>query len=111
MMVPVVYIVPFAALGAIAFLTCLVLPSLRRYALCALIAPTGFGFGTLTGFIICVVLFALTGYRQNATSNVLIAFGSIEAGAIGAWVAVILVKLLGVKKALPVSFWKVPRRD
>jgi len=111
-MMPVVYIVPFAALGVIASLTCLVLPSLRRYALYALVAPVGFGFGAIGGFIVCVILYTLTGYRQNAMSTILIALGSIGAGAIGAWVAVIIMKSLHrAKKALPVSFWKVPRRD
>jgi len=93
-MIPVVYIAPFAAVGVIAFLICLVVPSLRRHASYAIVAPIGFGLGIFGGFIVCVVLYALSGYRQNATSNVLIAFGSIGAGAIGAWVTVIIMKAL-----------------
>jgi len=90
---PVIYIAPFIALGIIAFLTCLVLPSLRQYALYALVAPVGFGLGALGGFVVCVTIFALTGYRQNEASNVLIALGSIGSGTIWAWVSIIIVKL------------------
>ena len=91
---PVIYVVPFFALGVVAFLTCLVLPSWRRYALYAFVAPVGFAAGTFGGFILMLVISAFANNEANTLVDVLMAFAYICTGTAGAWISVAIVKHL-----------------
>lgn len=93
----IIYAAPFILLSLICFAVFMGVPSLRRQALPALVAPVAFGVCSLAGWIV----FALIGWRflhlQSNPKALLVAEGLLFylfPGLVGAWFAVTSVRFL-----------------
>lgn len=82
----IIYASQFVLLGFIASLCCLLVPSWRRYALYALVAPPGFAVGSFIGMFIVALISSLTTAFYGWKS--ILAVGIyVGTGCVGAWLA------------------------
>jgi len=95
--VQIIYAAPFVLLSVVAFLACLAVPRLRRYALQALVAPVAFGACSIVAFALLAVGWDMLDERFGITPPhwaplAVCAFAYFSFGVAGAWVAVRLVQ-------------------
>jgi hypothetical protein len=99
--VQVIYAAPFILLSLIAFVCCLAIRRLRRYALQALVVPVAFGFCSIVGMLFTVLTADLLHDRFGLPVNpgplvgikgvVISFFIYFIPGVVGAWLAVLLI--------------------
>lgn len=96
-----IYAAPFILLSLVSFLTCLAVPRLRRNALEALVVPVAFGFCSIVGMVVIILIGdTLTErFHFNVNPGPLVGMKGIiigffvwfVPGIVGAWLAVFLV--------------------
>jgi hypothetical protein len=99
--VQVIYAAPFILLCLVSYLVCLAVPRLRRHALQALVVPVAFGFCSIVGMVVIVLVGDTLTERFHFDVNpgplvgmkgILIGFFIyFVPGILGAWLAVYLV--------------------
>lgn len=85
------YALPFLALSAIAFIACLVIPSLRRHLVAAAVAPVAFGFWSIVSVAAALLIGDAVGF-SNENGSVLMGFVYVVSGIAGAWLSVWLTR-------------------
>jgi hypothetical protein len=95
--VQIIYAAPFVLLSVAAFFLCLAVPRLRRYALQAFVAPLAFGACSMIAFGLIAVSWAAVNERFGLTQPywaqlTVCASAYLVFGAVGAWLAVRLVR-------------------
>ena len=95
------YAFPIILLSLVAFLSCLAIPQLRRYAVQALVAPVAFGFCSIVGMVVMTFTadFLNDRFRLPVNPEPLVGIRGIAIafviyfipGVIGAWLAVSVV--------------------
>jgi hypothetical protein len=94
--VQILYAFPFILLSIVAFLSCLAIPRLRRYAVQALVTPVAFGFCSIVGMF---VILSAVWFLFHVSSGPLVGIGGVAIafviyfipGAVGAWLVVSVV--------------------
>jgi hypothetical protein len=81
----VIYGIPFVFASLIAFAACIVIPSWRRHAIQALVAPAAFGVCAIFGTAIIVITASVMGIQIPSLLAIPIDLG---VGILGAWVAI-----------------------
>jgi hypothetical protein len=95
--VQIIYAAPFILLSIVCFAASLVVPSLRRFAVQALIAPIAFGFCSLAAWLISAfILWGLLRLKSNPSYLLPVegTFFYLLPGLLGAWLAVTIVRLI-----------------
>ena len=75
----ILYALPFLALSAIAFIVCLVIPSLRRHSVAAAAAPAAFGFWSIVSVAAALFIGDAVGFNSE-NGSALIGFVYVVSG-------------------------------